>query len=172
MKQDQPHLVYGLLDLTQGGKLFYVGITKNLLVRLQAHLTGEPTNRAKVAVIERHAALGLLPGVVVLEEHAAQPMAQRAEAEMIALFRSLGHPLTNVLEGGEQEFERYTAGKRWSRRPKSKPAEPTPITTPPRKVRRTRPLGSRPVPLPLRTWQRCVTCQRWGFGCRRCEVAA
>lgn len=105
----RPAVVYALTDVFDRGRVYYIGVTVDLYLRFRSHLsTGTPRRdeprflrpERKNWTTWRHLRANLLPGLVVLEEHASEDLAYEAEKRLISLFRHLGHPMTNLSDGG------------------------------------------------------------------------
>lgn len=97
--------IYGLVD-PRDGQVRYIGMTtKTLEARLAGHLN-ESHYRPKLCYHKSHwirqlVALGLSPGIQLLEEVLVDDDWRTAEIRWIAYGRSQGWPLTNMTDGGE-----------------------------------------------------------------------
>lgn len=97
--------IYGLVD-PRDDQVRYIGMTtKALEVRLSGHLN-ESHYRPKLCYHKSHwirqlQALGLSPGIQLLEEVPAGADWRVVESRWIAHGRSQGWPLTNMTDGGE-----------------------------------------------------------------------
>lgn len=96
--------VYGLID-PETGELRYVGKTSIGMERIRQHQHVIATRRRVKTYKERWAASLILrgrpPSALILKECTSNDEANTEEIRLIAYFRSLDFPLTNVTDGGE-----------------------------------------------------------------------
>lgn len=95
--------IYTLSD-PRSGSIRYIGKTKNIQARLNAHIS-----KAKAHHVDHHCARwirgllaeGVTPHMSVLQELPSGADWQRAEADAITRHRAMGHELTNLTGGGD-----------------------------------------------------------------------
>jgi predicted GIY-YIG superfamily endonuclease len=116
----KPHVVYGLEDPTQGGELFYVGMTQDLSERYIQHLKDDKGNSPKCQRIRAIKRLGHISVARVIATTRTRREAEIAEAAYIEYYRARGAPLTNTAftlyqDGinGQKMYSAEQKGRTW-----------------------------------------------------------
>lgn len=92
--------IYGLKD-PRSNVVRYIGKTKSLRQRLEAHAKDATSNKGKAGWIAELAASGLTPEMVTLQVCDSDTW-RDAEIAWIAKGRAEGWPLFNITDGGEE----------------------------------------------------------------------
>ena len=95
------YIVYGLID-PNTKKLRYIGKSTRGLERPRQHFWPSNVKQRRYVYnwIRGLLAVGLKPEIITLEVHSVPDTLYDAEQRLIAFFRALGAPLTNLSDGG------------------------------------------------------------------------
>lgn len=113
--------IYGLRDPCSD-EIRYIGKTKSLRLRLEAHTKDATSNKGKAGWIAELASIGLTPEMVTLQVCDSDTW-RDAEIAWIAHGRAEGWPLFNITDGGEEGgkwhynlffFRGYLTPEMWS----------------------------------------------------------
>lgn len=116
---------------------FYIGITNNVDIRFFQHLNDQ-VGKKRASIITHIEKSGFMPVMVVLEKHRTKRLAKRAELFWIELYRSRNIPIVNKEVPSSMESvdfhldadKNHMPSNRRKSPIKSKPTNPTPISTP------------------------------------------